>query len=147
VSKDVRIRGHFSKPKGVRELKSLENNELEYNTRYGEKRVVNVLKIQTIQKISVYFIYYLAVYLTTLSNMVDEILRRLVRSVNMELEIKWKEAIGAYFKLLYRNFPAGMEKNHENFRSACSNFYVVRATLAKFGLYAGNMKFNKHNEE
>lgn len=74
--------------------------------------------------------------------MVDEILCRLVRSVNTEFEIKWKEAIGAYFKLLYRTFPMGMEKNHENFRSACSTFYGVRATLAKFGLYAGNMKFN-----
>ena len=79
--------------------------------------------------------------------MVDEILRRLVRSVNTELEIKWKEAIGAYVKLLYRNFPAGMEKNHENLTSACSTFYVVRATLAKFDLYAGKMKFNMHNEE
>jgi hypothetical protein len=79
--------------------------------------------------------------------MMDELLRRLVRSVNTELEIKWKEAIGNYFKLLHRNFPAGMEKTHENFRSACSTFYVVRATLAKFGLYAGNMKFNTHNEE
>jgi hypothetical protein len=115
--------------------------------RYGEKHVANVLKIQTIRKFSVCFIYYLAVYLTTLSNMVDEILRRLVTSANTELEIKWKEAIGAYFKLLYRNFPAGMEKTHENFRSACSTFYVVRATLAKFGLYAGIMKFNMHNEE
>ena len=28
VSKDVRIRGYFSKPKGVREKKSLENNAL-----------------------------------------------------------------------------------------------------------------------
>jgi len=65
----------------------------------------------------------------------------------MELEIKWKEGIGAYFKLLYRNFRAGMEKNHENFRSACSTFYVVRAALAKFCPCAGNMKFNMHNEE
>jgi hypothetical protein len=87
--------------------------------KYGEKTVANVLKIQTIQKFSVYFIYYLAVYLTTLSNMVDEILRRLVISVPPELEIKQKEGIGAYFKLLYRNFPAGMEKNHENFPFAC----------------------------
>lgn len=126
----MRIRGHFSKPKEVRELKSLENSDLEYNMRYGDKHVANVLKIQTIQKFSVCFIYYLAVYLTviyylaayltTLSNMVDEILHRLVRSVNTELEIKWKEAIGAYSKSLYRHFPAGMEKNHENFRSACS---------------------------
>ena len=115
----MRIRGHFSKPKRVRALKSLENTELAYNMKYGEKTVANVLKTQTIQKFSVYFIYYLAVYLTTISNMVDEILRRLVISENTELEIKWKEAIGAYFKLLYRNFPAGMEKNHENFRSAC----------------------------
>lgn len=143
----MRIRGHFSKPKGVRELKSLENTELEYNIRYGEKHIANILKIQTIQKFSVSFIYHLSVYLMTLSNMVDKILRRLVRSVNMELEIKWKEATGAYFKLLYRNFPAGMEKNHENSRSACSTFYEVRAKLAKFGLYEGNMKFNTHNEE
>lgn len=79
--------------------------------------------------------------------MVDEILRRLVKSVNTELEIKCKEATRAYFNLLHWNFPAGMKKNHENFRSACSTFYGVRATLAKFGPYAGNMKFNMHNEE
>jgi hypothetical protein len=30
---------------------------------------------------------------------------------------------------------------------ACSTFYVVQANLAKFGLHAGNMKFNTQNEE
>jgi hypothetical protein len=30
---------------------------------------------------------------------------------------------------------------------ACSTFYVVQATLAKFGLLAGNMKFSTQNEE
>jgi len=30
---------------------------------------------------------------------------------------------------------------------ACSNFHVVRGTLAKFSLHAGNLKFNTHNED
>jgi hypothetical protein len=30
---------------------------------------------------------------------------------------------------------------------ACSTFYVVRAASAKFGLHAGNMKFNTQNEK
>lgn len=30
---------------------------------------------------------------------------------------------------------------------ACSTFYVVRATLDKFGLHVGNMKFSTKNKE
>jgi len=30
---------------------------------------------------------------------------------------------------------------------ACSTFWVVRKPSAKFGLHAGNMKFNLQNEE
>jgi hypothetical protein len=30
---------------------------------------------------------------------------------------------------------------------ACPTYFVVWATLAKFGLHAGNMKFNTQNEE
>jgi hypothetical protein len=62
--------------------------------------VVNIWKIQTIQNLSVFFLL-LAVNLTTLYNTVDEVQRRLVIPVNTELEIKWNEAIGSYFKLLY----------------------------------------------
>jgi hypothetical protein len=29
---------------------------------------------------------------------------------------------------------------------ACSTFFVVRATSVKFGLHAGNVKFNTLNE-
>jgi hypothetical protein len=32
-------------------------------------------------------------------------------------------------------------------KQASSTTYEVRATLAKFGLHAGNMKFNTQNEE
>jgi hypothetical protein len=60
---------------------------------------VNIWKIQAIQNLSVFLL--LAINLTTLYNTADEVQRRLVISVNMELEIKWNEAIGAYFKLLY----------------------------------------------
>jgi hypothetical protein len=35
----------------------------------------------------------------------------------------------------------------ENIRQACSTFFMVQATSAKFDLHAGNMKSNTQNEE
>jgi hypothetical protein len=34
----------------------------------------------------------------------------------------------------------------DSLEQACSNFNVVRATSSRFGLQAGNVKFNTHNE-
>jgi hypothetical protein len=58
-------------------------------------------------------IYLFLVYLTTLS--VSEYMasnERLI--VNNELEMMWKEAVVAFFKLLSWNLPGGTEVNHEN---------------------------------
>jgi hypothetical protein len=65
-------------------------------------------------------LFYLlhTVYFTILLNKLGEItLRRLVRSVNKELEIKWKETIVIYVKVLNRIFPAGTDKHHKTFQS------------------------------
>jgi hypothetical protein len=36
--------------------------------------------------------------------------------VNNELEMIWKEAVSASFKVLFRHFPEGTEEGHENLR-------------------------------
>jgi hypothetical protein len=57
------------------------------------------------------FIYFIA-YLTTLS--VEAVKRPSAGSANNELKTIWKEAAAAEFVTLFRHFPGGTEKNHEN---------------------------------
>jgi hypothetical protein len=39
------------------------------------------------------------------------------------------------------------QPNNTPIKQACTTFYVVPASSAKFGLHAGNMKFDTQNEE
>jgi hypothetical protein len=35
--------------------------------------------------------------------------------MKVSLEIKWKKAIVAYFRILFQHFPGGIKENHKNF--------------------------------
>jgi hypothetical protein len=39
--------------------------------------------------------------------------------VNDKLEMFWKKAVVAYFKMLSQDLPGGAEKNHENISQDC----------------------------